>query len=151
MDKIDLQIVEILKNSGRISNKKLSEAIGLTPSSTLERVKKLEERNIITGYSANLDYNRIGYKTTAIIQIALSKHNRAIIDDFIQHIEKLPQVTELYHISGQYDYMIKVYTENNKELQHFLIENVTSFKYISKTETLLVFEERKVVLPFKPK
>ncbi len=145
MDNIDLKIIEILKNNGRISNKKLSELIGLTPSSTLERVKKLEDKNIITGYSANLNYNELGFTTTALIQISLSKHNREIIDNFITHVIQLPQVTELYHISGQYDYMIKVYTKDNKELQQFLIEHLTSFKYINKTETLLVFEEKKTL------
>jgi Lrp/AsnC family leucine-responsive transcriptional regulator len=144
MDNIDIMIIDILKKNGRISNKKLSEMIGLTPSSTLERVKKLEDKKIITGYAANLDYNKIGFTTTAIIQIALSTHNREIIDQFTTHIIQLPQVTELYHISGQYDYMIKVYTKDNKELQQFLIEHLTSFRYISKTETLLVFEEKKI-------
>jgi Lrp/AsnC family leucine-responsive transcriptional regulator len=144
MDSIDCKIVEILKDNGRISNKNLSEMIGLNPSSTLERVKKLEERGIITGYSANLNYNKMGYTTTAIIQIALERHNREIINKFIKHISSLKEVTELYHISGQYDYMLKIYVEDNKELQHFLIENLTSFEYISKTETLLIFEEKRI-------
>jgi len=144
MDNIDKMIVDILRQQGRISNKNLSELIGLNPSSTLERVKKLEERGIITGYSANLDYSKMGYTTMAIIQIALERHNRAIIDKFIEHISSLSEVTEIYHISGQYDYMLKVYVEDNKQLQHFLIENLTSFEFISKTETLLVFEEKKI-------
>ncbi len=114
MDSIDLKIVEILKRNGRISNKNLSEIIGLNPSSTLERVKKLEEKGIITGYSANLDYNKIGFTTTAIIQIALERHNREIINKFIKHISSLKEVTELYHISGQYDYMLKIYVADNK-------------------------------------
>ncbi len=144
MDSIDLKIVEILKRNGRISNKNLSEMIGLNPSSTLERVKKLEEKGIITGYSANLDYNKMGFTTTAIIQIALERHNREIINKFIKHISSLKEVTELYHISGQYDYMLKIYVADNKQLQHFLIENLTSFEYISKTETLLIFEEKRI-------
>lgn len=144
MDSIDIKIVEILKQNGRISNKNLAEQIGLNPSSTLERVKKLEEKGVIQGYSANLDYNKMGYATTAIIQIALDKHNREIIKQFIKHVSSLKEVTELYHISGQYDYMLKIYVENNKQLQLFLIENLTSFEHISKTETLLIFEEKRI-------
>ena len=144
MDKIDQKIVDILRHNGRISNKNLSELVGLNPSSTLERVKKLEEKGIIKGYSANLDYNKMGYSTTAIIQIALEKHNREIINKFIDHISSLDEVTELYHISGQYDYLLKIYVKDNKQLQHFLIENLTSFNYIVKTETLLVFEEKRI-------
>jgi DNA-binding Lrp family transcriptional regulator len=135
--------LEFFKKNGRISNKKLSEMIGINPSSTLERVKKLEERGIIEGYSAVLNTEKLGYQTIVFIQVALTQHNQKNINRFLDQISKISEIAEYYHIAGRYDYMLKVYLQNNKELQQFLINEITSLDNISKTETMLVFEEKK--------
>ncbi len=144
MDKTDIKILNILHNRGRITNKRLSEEIGLNPSSTLERVNKLEARGIIKGYSANIDMEKLGYNTIAFIQVSLKRHNKDNIISFLQDLEKIEELVEYYHIAGQYDYMLKVHVKTNKDLQNFLIEKITSIQLIDKTETMLVFEEKKL-------
>lgn len=146
MDVIDRNILNIIQKQGRISNKKLSDEIGLNPSSTLERVKKLEESGIIDGYSARLNYENLDYQTLVLVNVSLKAHNKENIDIFIEKVSKIAQVTEYYHIAGKYDFMLKVYTKNNKELQSFIIENITSISCVDKTETMLVFDEKKLWL-----
>jgi len=143
MDQIDRKLLLVLQKNGRISNKKLAEEIGLNPSSTLERVKKLEEKNIIKEYSVVLNTEELGYQTVVFIQVALTQHNQKNINHFLEQVVKIDEIAEYYHIAGRYDYMLKVYLNNNKELQSFLVERITTLDNISKTETILVFEEKK--------
>ncbi len=146
MDQTDINILNLLQKTGRITNKRLSEKIGLNPSSTLERVNKLEEKKIIKGYTAKIDLEKLGYNTIAFIQVSLKRHNKNNIEDFLEDLESIPEIVEYYHIAGQYDYMLKVHVKTNKDLQRFLIEKITSIKVIDKTETMLVFEEKKLGL-----
>lgn len=144
MDEIDTKILNILQNHGRMTNKKLSEKIGLNPSSTLERVNKLEEKGYINGFGANINLEKLGYETIAFLQVSLKRHNKENIVEFLEQIESIPEIIEYYHIAGHYDYMLKVYMKSNKKLQQFLIEKITSIHLIDKTETMLVFEEKNI-------
>lgn len=143
MDETDIRILEILQENSKISNKKLSEKIGLNPSSTLERVKKLENKEIIKKYTALLNMEKLGFITIAFIQVSLKRHNKQSIEKFIKSLEAIPEIVEFYHIAGRYDYMLKIYVKSNKQLQRFLMEKITSIEIVDKTETMLVFQEKK--------
>jgi len=144
MEKIDArdrQILMLLQRNAKISNVKLAEEIGLTPPATLERVKKLEESGLIEGYYARLDADKLGYKVPVLIAVTLMKHQKQSIQSFVEFLQATPEVTNYFHVTGAYDYLLQVNMKDIKDLQNFLINKLTGKKGISKAETFLIMEQ----------
>jgi len=147
MDNKDKQILEILQIEGRISNVKLAEKIDLTPPATLERVKKLEESGYITGYSAEVDSGKLDYRVPVLIAVTLVKHEKEEIENFMNFMKNCPEIVGYYHVTGIYDYILKVQKRDIKDLQDFLINRLTGLKGIDKAETFLILEEYSSPVP----
>lgn len=152
MEKIDAkdrQILILLQQNAKISNVKLAEEIGLTPPATLERVKKLEESGLIAGYYARLDADKLGYKVPVLIAVTLMKHQKQSIQSFVEFLQATPEVTNYFHVTGAYDYLLQVNMKDINDLQNFLINKLTGMKGISKAETFLIMEQYHAPLPIE--
>ena len=108
LDPIDKKIIDTLQKQGRITNVDLARMNDLAPSSMLERVRRLEERGIITGYRAELNPKLLGYQVQAMVAINLDRHQAGPIDVFESKINSIPEVMACYHVTGRYDYMVDV-------------------------------------------
>lgn len=141
MDALDLKIIEHLLISGRVTWAELANILGLSAPSTAERVKKLEEKGVITGYKVNLNYKLLGYSLVAFISLSLShpKH----MADFLNAVNKMNEVEECHHIAGEDDYLLKIRCKDTEELDEFLNEKLKILPGISRTRTTIVLSSSK--------
>ena len=135
LDDIDLHILELLQEDCRTSLVRLGEQVGLSAPSVLERIKKLEAANVITGYRALLDARRLGLDITAFIGVIISHPN--LIGDFERQVTTLRDVLECHHVTGEYTLLLKVKTENTSSLER-LISQIRSLAGVGRTETMVV-------------
>ena len=148
MDRIDYKILTCLQNDGRLSNKELAAAVGLAPSSCLERVRKLQEKGIITGYEAQVNVRSLGIGLQAFVAVQLAHHARHVVDDFREHIMNLPEVVALYHIAGQSDFLVHVAVRDAEHLRNLTLDSFTTRTEVARLNTSLVYEYiRKPTLP----
>jgi Lrp/AsnC family leucine-responsive transcriptional regulator len=134
-DAIDLQILAALQEHGRISLTKLAEQVGLSAPSVIERVKKLEDSGLITGYHAAVDARKLGKDVTAFIGVSIG-HPRTI-GLFEQTVEQLEDILECHHVTGEHTVLLKVKTNNTATLES-LIRTIRLIDGVSRTETMVV-------------
>lgn len=120
LDRIDRAILAALVEDGRISNAQLAEKVGLSPSPCWQRVRRLEESGIIVGYTATIDNARVGMSDIVLVEVALDRHDEAILEEFGRAMTALPEVLEIYLTSGEYDYLVKVAVNGTAGYEDFL-------------------------------
>jgi Lrp/AsnC family leucine-responsive transcriptional regulator len=135
LDAIDLQIIEVLQEQGRIPHVKLGEQVGLSEPSVIERVKKLEDSGIIVGYHAAVNAKRLGKDVAAFIGVSIN-HPRSI-RLFEQKVESLEDVLECHHVTGEHTLLLKVKTNDTSSLER-LISTIRSIEGVARTETMVV-------------
>lgn len=134
-DSIDLQIISILQDHGRMPLVKLGEQVGLSAPSVIERVKKLEDGGVITGYHASVDARHLGKDVTAFIGVSIG-HPRTI-GLFEDQVERLEEVLECHHITGEHTVLLKVKTGSTATLED-LIKTIRAIDGVARTETMVV-------------
>jgi Lrp/AsnC family transcriptional regulator, leucine-responsive regulatory protein len=135
LDDIDLQIIGLLQEHGRIPLVKLGEQVGLSAPSVNERVKKLEDSGVITGYHATVDPARLGKDVTAFIGVSIL-HPKTI-SLFEESVALLDDVLECHHVTGQHTLLLKIKTDNTSSLER-LISAIRSIEGVARTETMVV-------------
>ena len=110
LDRIDRRILSALQADGRLTNQALSERVALSPSACLARTRRLEEAGIIQGYHARLDPFRLNVGLILFAEVTLKGHSSAELALFERTIEKIPEIVEASHVTGAYDYLLKVVT-----------------------------------------
>ncbi|MGD8907920.1 MAG: Lrp/AsnC family transcriptional regulator [Chromatiales bacterium] len=144
VDRYDRRILQTLQADGRISNQELAEAIGLSPSPCLRRVRALEEAGVITGYRAHLDPAKLGLSLIALIHIAMDRHTPERFANFEKKISALPEVLECLLITGQdADYQVKVMVTDMEAYQELLLNKITRIEGVSGVHSSFVM--RRVV------
>lgn len=120
LDRTDKAILTALVADGRISNAQLAEKVGLSPSPCWQRVRKLEDTGIISGYTAVVESARLGLNETVIIEVAMERHDDDVLEAFGRAMAALPEVLEVYLTTGEYDYLIKVAVSGTAGYEEFL-------------------------------
>jgi len=144
LDRYDRRILEVLQADGRISNQDLAEAIGLSPSPCLRRVRALEESGVITGYRAHLDDGKLGLSLMALIHISMDRHTPERFANFEKKISALPEVLECLLITGQdADYQVKVVVKDMQAYQELLLNRITRIEGVTGVHSSFVM--RRVV------
>lgn len=130
LDEIDRKILRELRSDGRISNQKLAERVGLSPTPCWNRVRALEAAGIITDYVAVLDQRTLGMPDTVIIEVQLERHDDAVFQAFGDALVELPEVMEAYLVTGEYDYLIKVAVSGTEGYERFLRQKLYKIRGI---------------------
>jgi Lrp/AsnC family transcriptional regulator, leucine-responsive regulatory protein len=146
LDQIDIQILTLLQEHCKMPLAKIGQQVGLSAPAVIERIKKLEESGVITGYAATLDARKLGCDITAFIGV-LTATPRGISDVEAQ-IDSRPEVLECHHVTGGYTLLLKVRTANTTTLEE-LISHLRSIEGVARTETMVVLSthtERQLVL-----
>lgn len=143
MDAIDRKILMLLQNNSKQNTKEIADKIGLTVSPTFERIKKLEQQGYIKKYVAILDGQKIGKTIVVYSQISLTTHSRALIDNFKKEMAGLTEVMECHHVSGNYDFLLKVAIGDMNEYQIFVIDKLSVIDGISNVQSSFVMEDIK--------
>ncbi|MEJ7568650.1 MAG: Lrp/AsnC family transcriptional regulator [Gaiellaceae bacterium] len=140
LDRTERAILAVLQQNARISNRALSEYVGIAASTCLERVRRLRTRGVIRGFHADVDPSTIGRPIQALIAVRLRAHSREPIDAFYRHITELPEALAVYHVAGADDYLIHVAVEDTTTLRDLVVDDFTARPEVDHVETRLVFE-----------
>jgi Lrp/AsnC family transcriptional regulator, leucine-responsive regulatory protein len=141
MDIIDAKILEFMKENGRATVSEISKKVNLSIPAVSERIRKLEESNIIEQYTIKVNREKMGYKLLAIIFVNIDE--TANIQNFRETIVQFSEVIECHHMAGEYDYMLKVLMNDTGELEDFLSSKMKSIKGVRKSNTLIVLSTLK--------
>lgn len=141
LDKYDKLILQTIQKQGRISNQELAEAINLSPSPCLRRVRQLEDAGLIDGYVALVNARELGLTLLSFIQISMDKHTPERFASFEKTVAEFPQVLECHLITGQSaDYLLKVIVKDMDDFQQFLLNQLTRIDGVSGVHSSFVLK-----------
>jgi DNA-binding Lrp family transcriptional regulator len=143
MDDKDRALLRYLQEDARITNTELAKRVDLSPPGLLKRVRKLEELGVIEGYRTLLNRETLGFDMLCFVQVTLQRHEPEAIRKFKDIVQSMSEVMECYHLTGEFDYLLKVIVRNRKHLEQFLIDKLTPIKGMDKIRTSLVLSEIK--------
>ncbi len=143
LDEIDKTILSLLQADGRQSNLDLARQINLSPPATHARLKQLEKEGYILKFTTLVDREKAGFDLLCFIHIALQMHQLEQVENFRKMMRQIPEVLECHHITGEYDYLLKVVLHNRKDLERFVVDRITPISGIARIHTSLVLTEVK--------
>lgn len=143
MDEIDKKLLLFLQEDAKQTTKELSYKLGLSITAVYERVRKLEYAGIITKYVALLNKQKIAKNFMVLCHVKLAQHKKEYIRQFEQEVMKLSEVTECFHISGDYDYILKICVKDMTDYRDFMITKLTSLQHIASTHSSFMIAEVK--------
>ncbi|HID52303.1 MAG TPA: Lrp/AsnC family transcriptional regulator [Anaerolineae bacterium] len=143
LDEIDRIILDGVQENGRISNADLARKVNLSPAATHTRLRRLEREGFIREYTARLDREKIGYDLLCFIQVSLMVHQFDQVQRFRETVLAMPEVLACYHITGEFDYLLKVVLRNRADLEQFVVNQLTPLPGVARLHTSLVLSEVK--------
>jgi DNA-binding Lrp family transcriptional regulator len=151
LDKTDLKILHILQENSKITNLDLSKKIGLSPAPTLERVKKLENTEIIQSYHAKVNQQAIGLNVKTFVQVSLAWQKDNALNNFMAKVQEIDEIVECYIITGEADFLMKIVCKDIPTYEQLLFKTLSQIEEIERLKTLMTLSTIKdsSVLPFK--
>ena len=151
LDKIDLKILKLLQENSKITNLELSKKIGLSPAPTLERVKKLEQSEVIQSYHAKVDASKMGLNVSTFVLVSLAWQKENALDNFILKIQEIDEVTECYIITGDGDFLLRIICSDIQAYEQLLFKKLSQIVEVERLKTLMTLSKAKKskILPFK--
>lgn len=143
MDEIDRALLRDLQADARISNAELARRLGLSPPGLQKRLRKLEEAGVIRQYATLVNREAVGFDMLCFVQVTLRRHELDATARFKEAVRRMPEVLECHHLTGEYDYLLKVVVRNTKHLEQFLMETLTPVPSMDKIRTSVVLSEIK--------
>jgi Lrp/AsnC family transcriptional regulator, leucine-responsive regulatory protein len=138
LDKLDKKIICALQSNGRASVETIAAAVGLTPTPTRRRIKRLEEQGAITGYAAIVDPAKCGLTLTVYVFVRLERRNRKTIDGFERAIKRLDEIVRCDLVSGSFDYMLMLHLPAIEDYNRYLHAVISDIPGIAAIETSIV-------------
>lgn len=150
LDKTDLDILRILQDNSRLTTREIAERVNLSTTPVFERVRRLEKEGYIKKYVAVLDAEKLDRGFVVYCCVKLLRLNREIASNFIRVIKEVPEVTECYNISGEYDYLLKVHAHDMKYYQEFILNVLGTIDSLGSLTSMFVMSEVKqgTAIPF---
>ena len=143
LDRVDLEILRTLQENARLTTKELASRVSLSSTPVFERLKRLERGGYIKKYMAVLDAEKLNQGFVVFCNVKLRRMNKDIALDFVERIKEIPEVTECYNTSGNFDYLLKVHAPNMKYYQEFLIHKLGTIESLGSIESSFVMDEIK--------
>ena len=143
LDALDLSILKLLQKNSKLTNKALSTHLSLSVTAVYERIKKLEKTGIIKDYVALLSKEKLEQSFVAFCHVKLIQHTQDNVKQFEKEVIKIDEVLECYHLSGDYDYLLKVHVKDMESYRNFMIEKLTNLNHIGSTHSMFMINEVK--------
>ena len=143
LDQTDLQILKTLQRNSKLTTKELADAVHLTPTPVFERQKRLERQGYIKKYVAVLDAQKLNRAFVVFCSVKLSRMNHDIALDFTRRIREIPEVTECYNISGDFDYLLKINVQDMAQYQQILLDKLGTIESLGSLKSSFVMDEVK--------
>ncbi len=150
LDNIDLKILRLLQENSKITNLDLSKRIGLSPAPTLERVKKLEQSGVIQSYHAKVDGRKLGLTVSTFVLVSLAWQKDNALENFINKIQNIDEVTECYIITGDGDALLRIICADMTAYEQLLFKKLSQIEEVERLKTLMTLSKVKKskILPF---
>jgi len=143
LDAIDTLLLKYLQQDAKQTNKELSLKLNLSVTAVYERIKKLERLGVIKKYVALLNSTILEMGFTVFCHIKLVKHSEENITKFENSMKELPEVMECFHVSGEYDYLLKVLVKDMEHFRSFMVTKLTSLEHVGSTTSSFTINEVK--------
>lgn len=143
MDTIDKKLLQLLQADTKKTTKELSVKLNLSITAVYERIKKLEREGIIDKYVALINRNKINKGFVVFCHIKLIQHSKDFLTKFENEVVKLTEVLECFHVSGDYDYILKVCVKDMEEYREFMVTKLTTLQHIGSTHSTFMIGEVK--------
>ncbi|GAA3446779.1 Lrp/AsnC family transcriptional regulator [Planomonospora venezuelensis] len=140
MDELDAEIVRLLQTDARQSNRELARALGVAPSTCLERVRALTRRGVIRGYHADIDHAALNRSVQAMVSVQVRPLSRAVIESFKDSVSRLPEVLSVFVLAGGDDFLLHVAVQDLDHLHGFLLDQLSQRREIAGFRTSVVFQ-----------
>lgn len=146
LDEIDLSILRALQADARISNVELAQRCNLSPSSTLERVRRLERSGVIEGYTARVNPQALGHNVVVFIGVTMREHDQKSLQRFEKAVATLPEVLECHHVAGDHDFLLKALAQDVAALRSMLVDRLSSLPGVGRIHTTIILATSKHTL-----
>ncbi|MDA0326462.1 MAG: Lrp/AsnC family transcriptional regulator [Bacteroidetes bacterium] len=143
LDEIDLKILRLLQKDAKLTNKALSTNLALSVTAVYERIKKLEKTGFIQGYVALVSKEKVDKSFVAFCHVKLVQHTQDNVKQFEREVITIDEVLECYHLSGDYDYLLKVHVKDMESYRKFMIEKLTNLNHIGSTHSMFMINQVK--------
>ncbi|SEH92780.1 transcriptional regulator, AsnC family [Paenimyroides aquimaris] len=143
LDQIDLKLIEFLQKNCKQTTKELADQLDLSTTAVYERVKKLEKQHIITDYVAIINKDKINRSFIVISHIKIKSHSKDAILKFEKKVNQIPEVLECFHVSGEYDYILKIGVQDMEAYREFMLSKLTTMEEVQSTHSTFVIKEVK--------
>ncbi len=140
-DKTDRLILSTLQDDARISNAELADRVNLSPTPCLRRVKRLEDQGVIEGYSARLNKEQLGLGISAFVFIQLERNSSQKASAFEEAIQSLEAVIDCFVLTGEYDYLLNVVTQDLKDYEDFIKKRLANIPQVAKIDTTIILNQ----------
>ncbi len=142
-DTTDLAILRLLQEDAFLTHKELAGKLGLSTTPVYERIRRMEREGIIKGYVALIDRARVNKPLVVMCAVSLKEHAQRRLQQFEQSVCALPEVTEVLHIAGGFDYLLKVVVRDMAEYQHFIVNKLAGLDNVGTAQSSFVLTELK--------
>ena len=148
MDTTDRKLLQLLQTDTKKTTKELSLKLNLSVTAVYERIKKLEREGIIDKYVALINRNKINKGFVVFCHIKLLQHSMDFLTKFESEVVKLTEVLECFHVSGDYDYILKIFVKDMEEYREFMVTKLTTLQHIGSTHSTFMIGEVKNTTAF---
>ena len=143
LDSTDIRILRELQKDSHLTAKELAAKVHLSTSPVFERQKRLEREGYIKGYMAVVDAQKVGNGIIVLCNIRLKQHTEELIQQFMDAVQNIEEITECYNTSGDYDFQIKVYSKDMKAYQQFMQHTLGKIECVGSLHSIFVIDETK--------
>lgn len=141
LDSIDHRILDVLRRDGRISMLDLADRVGLSPTPCGRRVKRMEEAGVITGYAAQIDRRALGLQVCVLVSVRLARHGPEGTREFLSAVARHPEITECLLVTGNLDYMLRIWVRDIEALGVFIRDVLQSIPAVAETTTMVILKQ----------
>ncbi len=143
MDLIDKKLLQLLQTDSKKTTKELSSKLNLSVTAVYERIKKLEREGIIDKYVVLVNRSKVEKGFVVFCHIKLIQHTKEFLTKFESEVVKLSEILECHHVSGEYDYILKIAVKDMEAYREFLVTKLTSLEHIGSTHSTFMISEVK--------
>lgn len=149
LDDIDIKILNHLQQNARLNHKELGDRLHKAPTTIYTRITKLEKAGLIKGYVALLNQKKIHMGQTVYTHVQLKNHSEETMQQFENAINNMPEVMECYHLTGDYDFLLRIVVKDIETYHQFLVNNLFRIGLVAKMDSAVVMRESKRVTAFE--
>lgn len=143
MDSVDRKLLNLLQEDAKQTTKELANSLNLSVTAVYERIRKLEKNKIIKKYVALIDYEKVNRDFIVLCHVKLYQHKKENLMQFEKEVMQLTEVMDCFHVSGDYDYILKIAVSNIKEYRQFVVTKLTSLQHVGSSHSSFVIGEIK--------